>query len=137
MAFCTRAELFDSRKSRSESSASDENFEEELEEGYQSFKGEPNADDTKRLLQQLHKMGLEIKQEFTISPMREVESKEAIEKVKPNAGNDKNIETNGILKLCGLMECITPSTRTQADWATQFSKETNHTNYNYNLTYDY
>uniref|UniRef100_A0A0K0DMG8 Metalloendopeptidase n=1 Tax=Angiostrongylus cantonensis TaxID=6313 RepID=A0A0K0DMG8_ANGCA len=25
----------------------------------------------------------------------------------------------------------------KADWATQFSKETNHTNYNYNLTYDY
>uniref|UniRef100_A0A0K0DN73 Astacin domain-containing protein n=1 Tax=Angiostrongylus cantonensis TaxID=6313 RepID=A0A0K0DN73_ANGCA len=25
----------------------------------------------------------------------------------------------------------------KADWAPQFSQQTNHTNYNYNLTYDY
>ncbi|VDM55559.1 unnamed protein product [Angiostrongylus costaricensis] len=77
--FCTRAELFDSRKSRSKSSASDENFEEELEEGYQLLKDEPNADDTKKLLQHLHKIEPEIKQKLTLSPEREVELQEAIE----------------------------------------------------------
>ncbi|KAJ1357400.1 hypothetical protein KIN20_015535 [Parelaphostrongylus tenuis] len=65
-------------ETRKESSAIDENFEEGLEKGYQLLKSEPDADETKKLLQHLHYMKPEIKQEPTLSAEQKAELQEAI-----------------------------------------------------------
>ncbi|KAE9419157.1 hypothetical protein Angca_008315, partial [Angiostrongylus cantonensis] len=74
--FFVGAELFYSPESTGEPSASNEKFEKELEEGYQLLKGEPHAEDTKILLQQLHMMEPEIAEELTLSPERNAELQE-------------------------------------------------------------
>ncbi|VDM55103.1 unnamed protein product [Angiostrongylus costaricensis] len=71
-----RAELKNGVESRDERLASDDNFENELEQGYQMLKGVPNADNTKELLGQLHKMEPQIKQELILSPERKAELQE-------------------------------------------------------------
>ncbi|KAJ1346463.1 Astacin (Peptidase M12A) [Parelaphostrongylus tenuis] len=73
LALCAGANLFHNVKSRSERSPSQDIFEEKLEQGYELLKGEPNADDTRNLLHQLHQMEPEIKQELNLSPEREAE----------------------------------------------------------------
>ncbi|VDM55104.1 unnamed protein product [Angiostrongylus costaricensis] len=74
--FFVRAEVFNSLESTDKPSASDENFENELEEGYQLLKDEPHAEDTKILLQQLHVLEPEIKEELALSPERNAELQE-------------------------------------------------------------
>uniref|UniRef100_A0A0K0DMG9 Astacin domain-containing protein n=1 Tax=Angiostrongylus cantonensis TaxID=6313 RepID=A0A0K0DMG9_ANGCA len=73
--FSIGAEAQISAESRDEHSVND-NFENELEQGYKKLKGVPNADYTKQLLEQLHKMEPEIKQELTLSPERKAELRE-------------------------------------------------------------
>ncbi|KAE9412187.1 hypothetical protein Angca_003873, partial [Angiostrongylus cantonensis] len=73
LAFRIRAELFDSLELTNEAPTSDENFQKELEEGYQLLKDEPLANETKWLVEQLHKMEPEIKRELTLSPARNAE----------------------------------------------------------------
>uniref|UniRef100_A0A0K0DA45 Urotensin-2B n=1 Tax=Angiostrongylus cantonensis TaxID=6313 RepID=A0A0K0DA45_ANGCA len=76
LTFFVGAEVFSSLESTDEPSASNEKFENELEEGYQLLKGEPHAEDTKILLQQLHMMEPEIAEELTLSPERNAELQE-------------------------------------------------------------
>uniref|UniRef100_A0A0K0D573 Astacin domain-containing protein n=1 Tax=Angiostrongylus cantonensis TaxID=6313 RepID=A0A0K0D573_ANGCA len=103
LVLCMQAGVLHSTDPRDERSANDDKFEEELEQGYQKLKGEPNADNTKRLLEQLHKMEPEIKQELGLSPERKAELQEAM----------------------------------KDGWLSQFTKQSEHANYNYDLSYDY
>ncbi|KAJ1357401.1 hypothetical protein KIN20_015536 [Parelaphostrongylus tenuis] len=100
---CIRAKSFSSIGSANGPSVNDDNYAQELNEGYELLKGvrnlektheqkfnmeflswlsnvpffqEPHAKDTKWLLQQLHKMEPEIEQELTLSPEREAELQE-------------------------------------------------------------
>ncbi|KAJ1367443.1 hypothetical protein KIN20_028354 [Parelaphostrongylus tenuis] len=100
---CIGAKSFSSIGSANGPSAKDDNYEKELNEGYELLKGVrnlektheqkfntelsswlsnvpffqvPHAKDTKWLLQQLHEMEPEIQQELTLSPEREAELQE-------------------------------------------------------------
>ncbi|KAJ1352594.1 hypothetical protein KIN20_022629 [Parelaphostrongylus tenuis] len=76
LALYTGAKVLHSAGSRNGPSASDEIFEHALEEGYELLRGEPNADDTRMLLQQLHHMEPEIEKDFTLSADRKAELQE-------------------------------------------------------------
>ncbi|VDM63411.1 unnamed protein product [Angiostrongylus costaricensis] len=175
MVFRMQAGVLHSTDPRDERSANDDKFEEELESGYQKLKGEPNADNTKRLLEQLHKMEPEIKQELSLSRERKAELQEAMQnyvEVKKDNIGEAIEEINEKSKIDrALFQGDMLLTREQAEeviedvkenevkrnkrqayrdnrypkalwsngdgWLSQFTKQSEQTNYNYDLSYDY
>ncbi|KAJ1357407.1 Astacin (Peptidase M12A) [Parelaphostrongylus tenuis] len=136
--FCTGVDVSHNAEVKNGLLSINENFEAELEQGYQLLEDEADAYNTKMLIQQLHDMEPEIKQQFALSPERKAELEGAM---KIGLAVHELGHALGFYHMHSRHDrddFITVNEENlRKGFIIDYTKESEQFNYNYNVSYDY